>query len=674
MYQVDIPRSVGEESKADVDRLKNDVRGSAEDHDTQARSHSASVERMNTERRADVITYRRQASTGLEERVRFYETRDDRLQQEVESRGRTIAKLKQELDRNVYSSQQPSGTGNDQGLRDVIAQLQEKLRKTEEAYRTESEAREAKYTTLLGEQHALVRHLQAELDEMVNLMPVDQGSSRMIDDDDMWIEEKSREISRFYDGGLDQIITELHGTGESVDFENAADEAETSLRQAAEEAGLEEPLDKATLAAFGIRQLRTEYILIKRLLIESEGRVKDLMQANNELTRRGEHVKENIAALEGEKEAIKRTVTEAEERTKRHLAELEAVKVKLVEAEKRFGQLALEKGELGKKNRETEDRLKMAEGDKTTLQRLVNDTKRLNEILKTQYAEEEARARDFEEEILGLRRQLAEERAHVGVVETETLALRQQIVELEENLAAFENSRQGLESKVKKMVDLEKEKKSLEAKIEELESNEEADTLNRQLQEMEEKLKLINEQQYISKETIEHLRQSLFNNEQASRKLANEKEGLRNEVEKAAAECRASRGRFAQLLHDTAEKEAKWATSKQYLEAQIHRQTSVLELIFTEVHDATILDEMNGNQAAMLIEVLKHRRQQALDAEEKAKRYKGAAKKWLNDYEKSKAQVEALTSEIRELKLNLKAEKKSSDEKMGQLILALRRE
>lgn len=653
----------------DVERLKKEARRIVEDREAQARSHSALIEQMNTEHRAEVITHQRRASMGSEERIRHYETRNEQLQNEVESRGRIIAQLRQISDRSVYPLQQLSGTGNDQGLRDVIAQLQEKLRKAEEAFRAESEAREAKYTTLLNEQRALNGHLQAELDEVLNLMPVDQGSSRMVDDADM-----SREISRFYDDGLDQIITELHGTGESPDFEDAADEAETSLRQAAEEAGWQEPLDKATLAAFGIRQLRSEHDLLKRLLIESEGRVKELMQANDELARRGEHVKENIGALEGEKEAIRRTVTEAEERAMRHSAELDSVKAKLTEAERRVRQLAQEKGELGKRNHEVEEQLKAAKGDIATFQRLVNDTKRLNEILKTQYTEEEARARDFEEEILGLRRQLAEERGHVGVVENETLALKQQITELEENLTALENSKGALEAKVKGMVGLEREKESLKSKIEKLESTEEVDSLNRQLKEMEGKLKLIEEQLHISKDTIEHLQQSLFNSEQASRKLANEREGLRNEAEKAAAECRASRGRFAQLLHDNAEKEAKWATSKQNLETQIHRQTSILELVFDEIHDTTALTETNGNQPAMLIEALKRRRQAVTDAEEKAKRYKGAAKRWLGDFEKSRAQVETLTAEIRELRLNLKAEKKSSDEKMAQLILALRRE
>ena len=39
-------------------------------------------------------------------------------------------------------------------------------------------AREAKYPNLMEEENALVKHLLAELNEMVNLMPVDHGSFR----------------------------------------------------------------------------------------------------------------------------------------------------------------------------------------------------------------------------------------------------------------------------------------------------------------------------------------------------------------------------------------------------------------------------------------------------------------------------------------------------------------
>jgi len=53
---------------------------------------------------------------------------------------------------------------------------------------------------------------------MVNLMPVDHCSFRMIEEEeegDEWVELKSREISQYYDDdGLDQIIAKLHGGGE----------------------------------------------------------------------------------------------------------------------------------------------------------------------------------------------------------------------------------------------------------------------------------------------------------------------------------------------------------------------------------------------------------------------------------------------------------------------------
>ena len=80
--------------------------------------------------------------------------------------------------------QQAEGVGGDQQLHNVIIQLQSRLKNAEESHRTESEAREAKYTNLLEEQSALVKHLPAEPDEMVNLMPVDHCSSRMMEEEE----------------------------------------------------------------------------------------------------------------------------------------------------------------------------------------------------------------------------------------------------------------------------------------------------------------------------------------------------------------------------------------------------------------------------------------------------------------------------------------------------------
>ncbi|CUS07034.1 unnamed protein product [Tuber aestivum] len=665
-----------------VERLEKEVRKNMEEREAQAKSHSAMVDKMSMEHQEEVLKHRQQASMSLEERIKYYEERYKQHQKEAEEKDRTVAHLRQALEMSAHNLQQAEGVGSDQQLRNVIIQLEDRLKNAEESHRAELEVIEAKYTNILEERGALVKHLQAELDEMVNLMPVDHGSSRMIEEEeaDEWLEEKSREISQYYDDGLAQIITELHGGGEREDFDEAAEEAEMSLRRVAEEAGLDEPLDKATLAAFGIRQLRTEYVLLKRLLIESEGRVKELMQANDEMGRRGEQMRSKVGVLEGEKEAIKRTVAEAEEKAKKHSEELEALKAKLAEMEKRIRQLTLEKGELSKKNRDLEDRAKALEGDKSSLQRLVSDTKRLNEILKTQHSEEEKRAQSFEEEILGLRRQLAEENEHVGVIETETLSLRQQMTELEESSALLEKSKQDLEARVKRIPSLEKEIRFLESKLADLETagneggSEDLEALSRQLQSLEEKLRLSNDQHQISTSTVAHLQQTLSTTELATRKLTKEKECLKKDLDKAAQESKASRIRFAQLLHDTAEKEAKWNASRQAQDSQSHRQTAAFEDLLSEIYDEEILAQVGGDKMAMLREVLERKGRAAGESEEKVRRYKAAAKKWANECERNKGRIEELVAEVKELGLRLKAEKKSCDEKMGQLILALRRE
>jgi len=59
--------------------------------------------------------------------------------------------------------------------------------------------------------------------------------------------------------------------------------------------------DKTTLAAFGIRKLRTENLLKKRLLMESKGRVKELMQAHQVMGRRGKQMKGKDGFLEGKR-------------------------------------------------------------------------------------------------------------------------------------------------------------------------------------------------------------------------------------------------------------------------------------------------------------------------------------------------------------------------------------
>jgi len=61
------------------------------------------------------------------------------------------------------------------------------------------------------------------------------------------------------------------------------------------------------------------------------------------------------------------------------------------------------------------------------------------------------------------------------------------------------------------------------------------------------------------------------------------------------------------------------------------------------------------------------------DGEEKIRRYIVVAKKWAEEFEKNQGWMEVLRA-VKELGLRLEAENKSSDEDIGELILALRRE
>lgn len=689
----------------------------------------AAVESINHDREINEVVsklegekkHNRQKSGSLEDRVKFFEQRVHEAQEEhrrdVEDKEQTISHLRHVLEnrRGQTESAQNGVGGNTE--QDIIAELEVKLFQQLEAHQAEAQKTEDKYTNLLSEKEGLVRHLQAELDEMVNLMPVDHGSSRMIDEEEVedWLDEKSREISQYYDDGLDQIITELHGTGEREDFEEAVEEAEMSLRRVADEAGLDEPLDKATLAAFGIRQLRTEYLALKRLVIESEGRVKDLMEANEELDRRAAEAQEKLGSAEDERDVFRTAAEDAETAGKMLVDQFDALRAKLQEAEKHIHQLVAEHDALNQRCSETEEQVKSLEADKVSLQRLVTDTKRLNDMLKSQASEAEKRSQGFEEEIVGLRRQLAEEKDHISVIETETITFRHQLTEWEEAAMAIRKQRDGFQAQLKEVTDriqvISKEKEELSKKLLEAvkgqSDTKESEALKRQIKELQDKLKVLGEQNSMTSVTIAGLEQKHAHTDQIAQRLAAEKEFLKAELEIAANETKAARGRFAKLLHETAEKELKWADLKQEMERGITEKSGgsagtveayrkSLALIVQEIekesshpsvsvsvsvsdYDQEELDigKIEGIQDPELVKVViqafRWRERMIVEGEERNKRYRGAVKKWMRENEKKRGRVEELVAEVRELGLRLKAEKKSSDEKMGQLILALRR-
>lgn len=707
--------------------IQNNQRAISLENHVKDLEQQAAVESINHDREINEVVsklhgekqHNRQKSVSLEDRVKFFEQRVLEVQEahrrDVEDKEGIISHLRHALsDRRGSMESTQTGVGAD-AEQDLISELEGKLLDQQQAHEAQAQATEDKYTNLLSEKDGLVRHLQAELDEMVNLMPVDHGSSRMIDEEEAedWLDEKSREISQYYDDGLDQIITELHGTGEREDFEEAVEEAEMSLRRVADEAGLDEPLDKATLAAFGIRQLRAEYLLLKRLVIESEGRVKDLMQANDELDRRGAEAQEKLGFAEDERDALRTAVEDAESASKMLADQFDALRAKLQEAENHIHQLVAEHDALNQRCSETEEQVKSLEVDKVSLQRLVTDTKRLNDMLKSQATEAEQRNRGSEEEILGLRRQLAEEKDHISVVETETITFRHQLTEWEETAMSVGKQRDEFQAQLRNATDraqvISREKEELSRKLLEAVKGrgdtKETDSLKGQVKELQDKLKALGEQHSTASITATQLGQKLEHSDQSALRLSAEKEFLKAELEIAVAETKAARGRFAQLLHETAEKEAKWAGLKQEMErgaagrsgnsvGTVEAYRKALALIVQEIEKETFsssssasaseydqeelgVGTVEGIQNPELVKVVirafRARDRRIAESEERNNRYKGAAKKWMKENEKKRGRVEELVAEVRELGLRLKAEKKSSDEKMGQLILALRR-
>ena len=72
----------------------------------------------------------------------------------------------------------------------LYSSFKDNLKKTLKSHIVRNRAGEAKFMNLIEEQNAWVKHLRTELNEIVNLMPVDHGSFRIIEAEeaDEWVE------------------------------------------------------------------------------------------------------------------------------------------------------------------------------------------------------------------------------------------------------------------------------------------------------------------------------------------------------------------------------------------------------------------------------------------------------------------------------------------------------
>ena len=590
----------------------------------------------------------------------------------------TIRHLRAALDQKVDST-------INEPLKDMVKDLERQLEEEKQARIAAVAATEEKYTVMLEEQEAEYNHLQAELDDYVNCMPVEHSTrtSRIFEEDEAeeWMED-NRELSQFFDETIDHIFTEIRGDPERSDADEAAEEAEMSLRHMATDAGYE-GLNKVSLAAFGIRQLREENNLLKGMYADSEKRV---MQAHNDLTKKVEPLGAKVRQLENQNKALKESVHEKDSAIATLQTEMEERKSLLAEKTTALEVAVAENVRLSSQDSLVGD----LEAKNTAVQQSLHLCQQQLEQQKAHTAQAEAKLKEQIDGLNSLRGQLQTSKDQASSLQAEVDAYKQRTSELlmtvETADKAHKDKAMGLEQRIEDLIaakeTLTKERDS--ARASDSRSNE-----------MAAKVHSLEEQLSATTALVES--------------LEGEKLRLETSFEKAETEAKQARSKFNVLLHETTEKEAIWNNVKATLQSEVEQKSRELHHATEPYHNALariaaeideVAPEREGDGelhqrladmlayedvaevetvAGILVgvksmdETIDYVEKRRKELEEKNQRLKVAIAKWNGDHQKEKGMVEGLRKENKELALRLKAEKKQSDEKIGQLILALRR-
>ncbi|KAF8541598.1 hypothetical protein BDD12DRAFT_495365 [Trichophaea hybrida] len=644
-------------------------------------AHRSPVNRRTT---AETNVQARQYAQQLAElrvKVSALEKAAREREEEKAAHEHTIRHLRGALDQKVNST-------INEPLKKMVWDLERQLQEEKQARIEAVAATEEKYMVMLEEQEAEYNHLQAELDDFVNCMPVDHSThtSRIFeaDDADDWLDEK-RELSQFFDETIDHIFTEIRGDPEREDFDEAAEEAETSLRHMANEAGYE-GLNKASLAAFGIRQMREENTLLREMYTESEDKMKELRSSHEDLCLEADSLKSKVLQLEDENIALQKSVSERQTTIENMQGEIKELQLYLTEKTAALEKTMAENERLSG----LEEQIKVLNAEFATLQRSYSLCQQELEKQKTHTAQAEAKAKEHAEGLSNLRNELQNSNEQASTLQAEVDAYKQRNSEL---LRTVETADKAHKDQVM----------TLEQQIDDLVIAKETLTKERdsarasdgRFSEMSIKVRNLEEQISTTTSLMESLR--------------TEKSALETSFQKVETEAKQARSRFNVLFHESSEKEAIWNNVKSTLQSEIEQKSRELHHAVEPYHNALsrIAIEINevapkrvGDQelyqrlAEMLVdediaeveavagilagvkamdETIDDTEQRRNELEDKNQRLKVAISKWNGEHQKDKGKVEGLKKENKELALKLKAEKKQSDEKIGQLILALRR-
>ncbi|KAI5780774.1 hypothetical protein EDC01DRAFT_633044 [Geopyxis carbonaria] len=576
-----------------------------------------------------------------------------------------------------------------------IAMLEQQLEDAHKRHQEDINSREAKFENILQERDAEVNHLQAELDEMANLMPVDHFSrigSNLSQDDleaDFWTEEKSRDLSNLFEDSLDQIITEIQGNSEREDYDQATAEAETSLRKMAANAGFGQVMDKASLAAFGIRQLREENIMLKRLVTESEERVEQFIQSNATLVQNQETLRTTILKLKGDKIELENSLEEYKKSILSMRAEIQKSRVQVTEKTETLNQLTTENIKL----RDSEEQLKLMEKEYANLKSTCLENKQCLAQMESQVVEAEQKIKDLDTKLRGTQEEARTLANQASILEINRISGQKTISELRDTVENTLVEKRLLEAKIR-----DHENKENEVQIAYKGLIRDLDSLKGLHEVTESKLYNITAERQALESQFADLREE-------NETLQGQRFNLETTLSQLKSEYDQTRTQFDVYTHESVKKETTWNKLKDSLESELHEMTAVLhestmpyERALSLIRDRLKVNEENERVDNDLVEELitKNIAKPELvasviytikiiqstrwemdtrlsDLEAKNERLKMAIRRWGQENAKEKGKSEKAVKDNVELMLRLKAEKKQSDEKIGSLILALRR-
>lgn len=623
-----------------------------------------------------------QMIADLRARINVLETAEKEHAQQNAEHQQAIQSLRSALDTKVTDT-------INKPLHDRVVELEDLLERERNEHLQDIVAREAKFTHILSERDAEVDHIQAELDEMNNMMPMDQSTrtSRIFEEDqaDDWVNEKSREMTTYFDDSIDHLLTEIGGNPEHADLDHAAEEAENCLRDMALEAGYND-LNKASLAAFGIRQLREENGLLRGLYGDSEQRTNQLLQVNDDLGRETDALRAEMQRLDIQNTALQRTIGESRATVDSTRSQVKELQAHLADKTKTLDNATAE-------NKKLDEQIKKLLTELVTVRRAYAQAHAEADKWKSATAQAERQVRDHQQNISQLRNKTEKSNDQSLGLQAQVDAYKQRNSELLRTVETADKARKD------QVMDLEQCIEDLQSTKESL--GKERDAASASASRSEGRYTEI-------AATLRGLEEKIATSNSLISTLNTEKSNLEKIVQKTEADANQVRSRYNVLQHESTEKEHIWNMIKDDLQSEIEQKSKELHHSI-EPYDralariAAVVDEIAPEYEAgeEMFEKLAEQLEgedianpgavagimvgiKALDSmidsvdqrrgelEKKNQRLKAAIKKWGADHTREKGRVEQLRKENQELALKLKAEKKQGEEKIMQLILALK--